>query len=431
MTRINIHRRRQDSYKHPSLTGWIVNTPRGSNACLILLLPSFLLYSLWNKTSMLVGSGGKFQLSKTTTNLTSTNNEDGGGGDLEQNRWIHYSHCSRNNSSNTISNPLPRNWCLDDDRVPRYVGEHNGTEGLILRRYTHAGYERCLANKTVVFVGDSRVRYQFMHLASFLATKRQMRCQDFIAYNQSLSASSDPECYLIEHEYHGKMSPLDWNDWYNQSTNMLAKTDEQESLCDCFRPVPFRPATTYENRFIRRQTPYGILNLVYLQNFQNLVRIEQDYPPFAPFETRAPQRCAPGTCSHDRRVNAFAGTLNETLSTVLPLLNATHALVNLGWEFQFPFTRDEGRLSCDLRAFEGRHPGLAVDLITHVPKLGVLRTYEASRLDCPGAGVLNRWDIARGVPRSWYWDPVHVLGILNEAFNHELVEQLCPLDDEG
>ena len=268
-----------------------------------------------------------------------------------------------------------------------------------------------------------------MHLASFLATKRQMRCQDFIAYNQSSSASPDPECYVIEHESHGKMSPLDWNEWYNQSTTMLAKPDEQESLCDCFRPVRFRPATTYENRFIRRQTPYGILNLVYLQNFQNQVRIDQDYPPFSPFETRAPRQCAPGTCSQDRRVNAFAGTLNETLSTVLPLLNATHALVNLGWEFNFPFEH-ERRLSCDLRAFEGRHPGLAVDLITHVPARRVRGTYKASQLDCPGAGVLNRWDIALGVPRSWYWDQGHVLGILNEAFNHELVERLCPLDDE-
>ena len=135
-----------DSYKHPSppsttatmmtkkektngrsLIGWIVNTPRGSIAGLFLLLPPFLLYRLSNETSMLIGSGGKFQASKTTAKPTSNNNKDGGG-DPERNRWIHYSHCSRNDNSNTTPNPLPRDWCLDDDRVPRYVGERNGTE---------------------------------------------------------------------------------------------------------------------------------------------------------------------------------------------------------------------------------------------------------------------------------------------------------------
>ena len=47
-----------------------------------------------------------------------------------------------------------------------------------VKLYTYDGYNECLASKTVVFIGDSRVRYQYMHLASYLKTKKFMKCMN-------------------------------------------------------------------------------------------------------------------------------------------------------------------------------------------------------------------------------------------------------------
>ena len=57
--------------------------------------------------------------------------------------------------NNTI---LPDYWCFDQDQYPRYVGRDNWPPRSI-QHYTHQGYEKCLAGKNIVFIGDSRVRY--------------------------------------------------------------------------------------------------------------------------------------------------------------------------------------------------------------------------------------------------------------------------------
>ena len=263
-----------------------------------------------------------------------------------------------------------------------------------------------------------------------------MECQDLIETQHNKGLLSDESCYLIDHEHHQKMGLKDWNKWYSQSTAMLTKDEEQVALCDCFRDVPFTPQGTYENRFIQRLTPHGTVNLVYLQNFRNLVRIDQEFPPFAPFgfSKHPSARCVPGSCGGANRTNAFSGSLNETLWTILPLLNATHAFVSLGWDdkwggFKNGFHKDQ-KLSCVIQDFEAHHPHTKVEIITQVPgkfRSQNLDLYDAKKLDCPSVGVYNRWNMAQGVPKFWYWDNAHILGILNEALNHKLLERICPL----
>ena len=68
----------------------------------------------------------------------------------------------------------------------------------------------CLANKTIVFIGDSRVRYQYMNLAYFLMSSRFMRCDDHPTCKKGLT-QPDKDCYLIGDgrggggECHGKI----------------------------------------------------------------------------------------------------------------------------------------------------------------------------------------------------------------------------------
>jgi len=73
-------------------------------------------------------------------------------------------------------------------------------------------YEKCLANKTVVFIGASRVRYQFMHLVSFLQTQKRMKCKDYGTISSHANIPS-PECFRIELERHGMHGGSDWTSW--------------------------------------------------------------------------------------------------------------------------------------------------------------------------------------------------------------------------
>mmetsp|Transcript_30329 Transcript_30329/g.47517 ORF Transcript_30329/g.47517 Transcript_30329/m.47517 type:complete len:380 (-) Transcript_30329:201-1340(-) len=320
---------------------------------------------------------------------------------------------------------VPNNWCLDNDQTPRYVGIVERPPRMI-QHFTHNGYDKCLAEKTVLFIGDSRVRYQFMHLAAFLKFKRFAKCEDYTNINVS-QAIPDPECFLINEG--GKS----WMSWYKQSTIMLDSNDEeyqQIGLCDCFRPAWHVPnqKQTYENRYIKRSTRFGDINLIYLQNFENLIRLDKEFPPFAPF-LPTPKRCHPGECGKGNRTNAFEGDLNATMWNILPQLNTTHAFINLGWEHTAGF-QQQSDFTCVMRDFERSNPGIKLFLISHPPPTDALddpvHNFDATKLKCD-ANVLDRTSMNKKVPASWYWDKQHVLSILNEEYNHKMIEKICPL----
>ncbi|KAL7455197.1 hypothetical protein ACHAWC_006769 [Mediolabrus comicus] len=160
--------------------------------------------------------------------------------DINNDYLITYATCADNSF-------LPKNWCHDTDNNARYVGDllppHN-----IIKHYNHNGYEKCLAEKNVVFIGDSRVRYQFMHLAAYLKYERFMKCRD-VTINP---AEADEECFVIDE----RMKQRNWTLWFEESTKAL-ESYQQSSLCDCYRPPKFDPKRTYENRFIKRSTRLG------------------------------------------------------------------------------------------------------------------------------------------------------------------------------
>ena len=228
---------------------------------------------------------------------------------------------------------VPKHWCLDDQKIPRYVGKE-AWPPRIIQHYTHEGYEKCLADKTVVFIGDSRVRYQFMNLADLLISKRFMKCQDYtnyVASEDNQNVVLDPECYLIEHEYNKSLATKDWVSWYKQSTLMLefntpsGHHSKQSSSCDCARQNPVNHETTFENRFIKRSNPFGEVNLIYLQNWVNQIRLNKEYPPFSQYISTS-NRCRTGKCSHENETMEFQGDTNSALWNIIPMLDATHVL---------------------------------------------------------------------------------------------------------
>ena len=333
---------------------------------------------------------------------------------------------------------LPKGWCIDDDGTPRYTGtvsSNNHTSSVeVIQRYNHAGFEQCLANKTIVFIGDSRVRYQLMNLAGFLKKSTFMKCQDYnkvLTSNQSYT-SPDDDCYLINREFQlgSEMKGNDWTSYYKESTKMIESNNvngKQYSMCDCYRKHPFSDKTTYENRFIKRQTAYGEINLMYLQNFVDLIRMNKDFPPYSSFWSD--KRCQPGECSDERRSNIFSGNTNETLWEILPKLNATHTFVSSGWGPRFVQTAD---ISCILESFHEHHPNIETYLISHPAtqnaKYDKATWFDGDRLKC-NVNSLDRQSMSTNVPEKWYSDRMHVLSILNEEFNHRFIETLCPITE--
>jgi hypothetical protein len=324
---------------------------------------------------------------------------------------------------------MPDDWCLDTTGAPRYVGRYDDAPQTTIQHYTNAGYEKCLSGKTIVFIGDSRVRYQYLHLAAFLRLGKWMRCIDYRTLNND-GLPPDPECFLINHNLVGYGN---WNLWFKESTKYLQSNmsyhvhGSQNSLCDCFHPsgTPVRLDRS-ENRFIERVTPFGDVNLVFLQSFINQVRMSAEFPPYASFPPML-KRCKPGECSPENRTIEFEGDVNKTLWH-LPQLNTTHAFVTLGWAFWFDFDAISD-LSCTIQEFERHHPEIDVYLLSHPPNVRDLanptRVFDRSKLKCI-IKVIDRTRMTANVPTSWYFDPDHVWGILNEEYNHLLIESICP-----
>ena len=89
--------------------------------------------------------------------------------------------------------------------------------------------------------------------------------------------------------------------------------------------------------------------------------------------------------------------------------------------------------SCSLRDFAKHHPSVKVAYISHPPDLSgknkVFRPSEMkqTRLECGDDGdvhVLDCTEMSMNVPWSWYWDHMHVLSILNEEFNQQLINKI-------
>ncbi|KAL3807631.1 hypothetical protein ACHAXA_005261 [Cyclostephanos tholiformis] len=153
-----------------------------------------------------------------------------------------------------------------------------------------------------------------------------------------------------------------------------------------------------------------------------------EYPPYATFFP-TPKLCTTGECSNENRTNAFEGNVNDTLWH-LPRLNATHAFVGLGWEHEFTFGAVSD-LSCTIQEFERHHPEISVYRISHPPTLKNLANptsvFNRWLLECD-IKVLDRTTMNANVPASWYFDNDRVWSILNEEYNHLLLESICPLE---
>ena len=144
---------------------------------------------------------------------------------------------------------LPRGWCLDIDLIPRYIDNKivtnistvtadESTKSFELQRYTVKGFEQCLANKTVVFIGDSRARYQYMHLGLSLKMGRFMFCPDIQQGSTYHDQEYDAEClgiasisnYQTWKDEGGHLHNITtWNHVFKHSTKILSSSSNNSN----------------------------------------------------------------------------------------------------------------------------------------------------------------------------------------------------------
>ena len=108
-------------------------------------------------------------------------------------------------------------------------------------------------------------------------------------------------------------------------------------------------------------------------------------------------------------------------------INRTHAFINPGWSFDHD-------PSCDLYDYAKLHPEMKIaylsnppDKFLHTKPKRHIDEVDPTNLNCP-LDYLDRTTMAKDVPLDWYLDDLHVLSILNEEYNHQLVEMICPID---
>lgn len=163
----------------------------------------------------------------------------------------------------------------------------------------------------------------------------------------------------------------------------------------------------FENRFIKRYTQYGEINLIYLQSFVDKITMNEDYPPISSFLLDADSdsnktRCGVGKCNANKRKISFTGTVNDTLWNILPQLNATHAFINFGWiENDDDNQTKESKLACALNEFSKHHPNIKTHRMTTPPQTESISNtssfFDAAKMKC-NCNIFDRTTMNANVP---------------------------------
>ena len=313
----------------------------------------------------------------------------------------HYNQVQANNSD----------WCLDSEMKWRYRKNNP------LRR-TLLGAQQCLAQKHLLFIGDSRTRFQYLSLATFLTQGLFPVCKEGNIQNDRVAF-----CNLLKDGFAG------WRKFYKETNQILSTADSNES-CYCYRPERWNVALIdymTENRFLTVQTRFGTIHITYLQSFVNKCMLDLSFPPF----NEGVRSCEPGDCyffpfSNEKnnntrmhseyRINVTETLWNVTRKFIPPV---THAFVTTGWK--------QLDIGCELRRWQNE-TGIPTWMISGPERKGL--NWDIPNINpkqsC-NVAVFDRTTMTIGVDKSTlYHDSVHVSSSINEEYNHVLFDLVCP-----
>jgi hypothetical protein len=327
---------------------------------------------------------------------------------------------NNNNHDNTILKPnhdyfnftvsnIIHNWGIDVEHATyRYVPGNN-TNG---KRRTYTGYLKCLANKHILLMGDSRVRSQYLALTSYIAHGKWPRCKEESKIGGN-SNNQSVDCFLVRDE-------LPWTEFFNVTNIYLNQNPQAHESCYCYRIK--LDGTIRENRFFTFNNPTfgeGPIQISYLQTFYGPYYFGLAFPPFN--DPTIP-KCKIGRCFHNKEITT--PTLNNETLSIIEKLKITHLFASTGWR--------ETDIGCLLSQFEAR-TGIKSYEITHLSWKGRLEGIPFYKVisqsvisqSC-NAKVFDRYTPTLGMrPEQFAKDRLHVLGSANEELNHLLLDILC------
>jgi hypothetical protein len=208
-----------------------------------------------------------------------------------------------------------------------------------LRRLTAAQALRCLADRTVVLIGDSLTRYSYLSLASFLVNgvwPGDDRVDESVCYEQSFfrpdNASGYEQSFFRPDNASGGRSAraqrkrsvelARWQTYFARSNKALRGAE----LCDCYRASSCASCSRsfVENRFLR----VGSARVYFITQIGSAQWRPRGHMPPGPFEAmQQALGCSPGHCSAPF---AWNDSLPDFLRRQLSAFGATDVVLNAG-----------------------------------------------------------------------------------------------------
>jgi hypothetical protein len=273
-------------------------------------------------------------------------------------------------------------------------------EGCKLRRFSAAEARVCLANKTLLFIGDSISRYHYMSLAHLLAKGvYPQRYADDGAANV---------CIMITEHY-----PT-WADYFSKSSSQLASTSPAlvaTEECNCARPSPM-DHRSHENRFLSIRTTGeqpSFINIIYNNTC------------IWPSISAAPYLALKeGLLTRD--IDVAVVNIGAWLGNIEEVLNMTQ--IAEGFEPMFALPKQLGKKTARMfwrSMSDGVFDRQKIALQSHVLTI-MARFHGWSVLD---ANHLTRQALRQGAPLRW--DILHFLPLMYDQWNDVLLHELCNL----
>jgi len=355
--------------------------------------------------------------------------------------------------------PVLRPWCRDEETgTYRLFAEHNQ-----LQRRTIVGAKRCLANKHILFVGNSVVRYQFLSLVRMLTTGEWETCPELNPQDEEDGNEEDDDADHSAAESNNSVEvPQDditagdeaveevlkedrkrcaftfvryHNGFNNMYSTLAARIKESDPsanyMCYCYRGKvqqdeidPARPDLRVVLMFNRsREIHYfskgDQFRLTYISNFYDLVRIDPRLPPMtsvpdAKWSKAQEDVCVPGDCENASR-NSIEFTTRSALKELIPKLHPTHLFVQ-GWGVD--------DIGCALQDYQTECGSeCKVWYLSHARSFQTSPTH--TRQSC-GIRVADEMSMTKKMPRYLYAaDGVHFTRSVNQEFNHLIMSAMC------
>jgi hypothetical protein len=304
--------------------------------------------------------------------------------------------------------------CTDYDKEEDgdYCKDETGVWRMMNRtpmRWTTEGMRKCLANKHIMLIGDSRTRFQYISLASALI---------YGVFPQLKEGRTDPKAQVLP--WLLKVAPRRWPAYYAE-TNSFLHTNISHELCYCYRPGSVSQAR--ENRFLRVQSEFGDIQITYLQTFVDKVYLGPTFPPFLENGNMSclinacdPDAIAEDTGKSELRFHVAQLLASGMLDQFCPKI--THLFASTGWK--------DADIGCNLTKFSERTGARTWNIRPPFTTLEKWTLPINANQSC-NASILDRTMFTlKAPPRLYLGDSIHVGSSLNEEFNHMMLDEICP-----